>query len=43
MDSDTEATAILERLNIDGFGTGHASDYKTIGEMATALGELHHV
>lgn len=43
MDSDTEATAILERLNIDGFGTGHASDYKTIGEMATSLGELHHV
>ncbi len=43
MGKDPEAVVILDRLNIDGFGSGQSSDYNSIGEMASALGELHHV
>jgi phosphate/phosphite/phosphonate ABC transporter binding protein len=43
MHDDPAALPILDRLNIDGFGSGQDSEYETIAEMATTLGELRNV
>lgn len=40
MHADPSAQSILNHLNIDGFRSGQPSDYDTISQMATALGDL---